>query len=140
MSLIRETGAKYDAGDDGQRCEHVGFNLSLKRPVWVNPKWNMNLHPSRPGGPTGWRAVKHLLAIIVRTKLCLMIVSMDLTAMIIVVSVTRFLVRAWMSSTLWYNVLKVHSVAFPIARQFQHLFEIGDEIDSLKLDKTDSVV
>jgi len=63
MKLIRERGSKarYDAGDDGQRCEHVGFNLSLQRPMYVNPKWSMNLKPEKPGGPTGWRAIKTLV-------------------------------------------------------------------------------
>ena len=26
---IQRTGARYDAGVDGQRCEHVGFHLAL---------------------------------------------------------------------------------------------------------------
>eukprot|EP01082_Thalassiosira_pseudonana_P005796 g5592.t1 g5592 contig2:870434-872618(+) len=63
LSLIRERGslAKYDSGDDNQRCEHVGFHLSLNKPMYVNPKWTMNLKPSKPGGPTGWRAIKTLV-------------------------------------------------------------------------------
>merc|ERR1712130_813977 len=48
----------YDSGDDGQRCEHIGFHMSLKVPVFVNRKWNFNLDPKRLGGPTGQRAVK----------------------------------------------------------------------------------
>ena len=62
MENIRNRGdkAKYDAGDDGQRCEHVGFNLSLNKPMYVNPKWSMNLKPEKPGGPTGIRAIKTL--------------------------------------------------------------------------------
>ena len=63
LSLIRQRGheARYDSGDDNQRCEHVGFHLSLQKPVYVNPKWTMNLKPSKPGGPTGVRAIKTLL-------------------------------------------------------------------------------
>jgi len=63
LDLIRRRGDKahYDAGDDGQRCEHVGFHLSLKDTMYVNPKWTMNLKPSKPGGPTGLRAIKTLL-------------------------------------------------------------------------------
>jgi len=59
MSLIRNRGkaAQYDAGDDNQRCEHVGFHLSLRKSMYVNPKWSMNLKPSRPGGPTGSSAI-----------------------------------------------------------------------------------
>jgi hypothetical protein len=56
LSLVRESQAVYDAGDDGQRCEHIGFNLALKKPMYVNRRWDMHLHPARPGGPTGWRA------------------------------------------------------------------------------------
>ena len=63
LSLVREKGsqARYDAGIDGQRCEHVGFHMSLKDTMYVNPKWTMNLKPSKPGGPTGYRAIKTLL-------------------------------------------------------------------------------
>lgn len=59
MSLIRSRGsaAQYDSGDDNQRCEHVGFHYSLKNSMYVNPKWSMNLKPSKPGGPTGYRAI-----------------------------------------------------------------------------------
>lgn len=62
MSLIRNRGklAQYDSGDDNQRCEHVGFHLSLQKSMYVNPKWSMNLKPSKPGGPTGYRAITTL--------------------------------------------------------------------------------
>jgi len=67
LNLIRHRGkdARYDAGDDGQRCEHVGFHLSLDAPMYVNPKWSMNLRPSQPGGPTGFKAIKTLVTAIV---------------------------------------------------------------------------
>ena len=29
LAEIARTGARYDAGDDGQRCEHVGLHLGL---------------------------------------------------------------------------------------------------------------
>jgi len=77
MNLIRDRGdqARYDAGDDGQRCEHVGFNLSLNKPMYVNPKWSMNLKPSNPGGPTGFKAIKTLVtAVIGRPNVMLCIV------------------------------------------------------------------
>merc|ERR1712113_520663 len=63
LELVRSSGAKYDAGTDGQRCEHIGFNLSLKNEMFVNRKWDMLLDPSQPGGPTGWRAKKTLLRV-----------------------------------------------------------------------------
>lgn len=60
---IRESQATYDAGEDGQRCEHVGFNMALKRPMYVNRKWDFHVDPTNMGGPSGWRAqnvVKHV--------------------------------------------------------------------------------
>ena len=63
MALVRERGDKtrYDSGTDGQRCEHIGFHLSLRETMYVNPKWRMNLKPSKPGGPVGLQAVKTLV-------------------------------------------------------------------------------
>lgn len=63
MSLIRQRGplARYDSGDDNQRCEHVGFHLSLADQMYVNPKWTMHLKPHKPGGPTGSKAIKTLV-------------------------------------------------------------------------------
>jgi hypothetical protein len=60
LSLIRDKGelAHYDAGEDNQRCEHVGFNLSLQNVMYINPKWKMNLKPNKPGGPTGLLVTK----------------------------------------------------------------------------------
>jgi hypothetical protein len=62
LNLIRNRGveAHYDAGVDGQQCEHVSFHLSLAKTMYVNPKWTMNLRPERPGGPSGWQACKTL--------------------------------------------------------------------------------
>lgn len=75
LDAVRETKAEYDSGSDGQRCEHIGFNVALKRPFYVNPKWNMHLVPYRPGGPSGWRALMMLLE---TTK------HMEITAIIVV--------------------------------------------------------
>ena len=60
LDLIRKAGtrARYDSGDDGQRCEHIGFHMSLQDHMFVNPKWSMNLKPNRPGGPSGLQALK----------------------------------------------------------------------------------
>ena len=73
LAQMKETKATYDYGDDGQRCEHIGFNLHMTdRERWgedpiasadfsdtmyVNPKWTLHLEPNRPGGPTGHRFV-----------------------------------------------------------------------------------
>ena len=59
LDLVRTSQATYDAGEDGQRCEHIGFNLGLQRhdkPMLVNRRWDMHVDPVRMGGPTGWRA------------------------------------------------------------------------------------
>jgi hypothetical protein len=63
LSLIRDKGdlAHYDAGDDNQRCEHVGFNLSLQDVMYINPKWKMILKPNKPGGPTGLLVTKTII-------------------------------------------------------------------------------
>ena len=56
LDVVKQTHATYDAGEDGQRCEHIGFNLGLRKTMYVDRKWNMHLDPKNPGGPTGWRA------------------------------------------------------------------------------------
>lgn len=73
---IVATDPKYDDGEDGQRCEHIGFNFALtdsdnweQTPdtanfathMYIAPKWTMHLDPTRPGGPTGWRFAGLLL-------------------------------------------------------------------------------
>mmetsp|Transcript_15165 Transcript_15165/g.18466 ORF Transcript_15165/g.18466 Transcript_15165/m.18466 type:complete len:707 (+) Transcript_15165:418-2538(+) len=63
IKLVRESQAKYDSGSDGQRCEHIGFNLSLKRPMYINPKWDMHLDPHVMGGPSGKRAMRTISGI-----------------------------------------------------------------------------
>eukprot|EP00985_Skeletonema_marinoi_P024441 scaffold16992_cov140-Skeletonema_marinoi.AAC.11 len=81
ISLIRNRGnaAQYDSGDDNQRCEHVGFHFSLRESMFVNPKWSMNLKPSNPGGPTGYRAVTTLsYAIIGRPNVMFAVVVINL--------------------------------------------------------------
>jgi len=69
IQLIRESKAQYDAGDDGQRCEHIGFNLSLKKPMYINPKWDFHIKPTKPGGPTGVRALKNVVRIVFTPRL-----------------------------------------------------------------------
>jgi hypothetical protein len=66
---LRESGTIYDWGDDRQRCEHIGFNLGLKNTMYVNPKWDMHLKPSHPGGPSGVRAMKQVYRITVLPQL-----------------------------------------------------------------------
>lgn len=81
MSLIRNRGqaAQYDSGNDNQRCEHVGFHVSLQKSMYVNPKWSMNLKPSKPGGPTGYRAITTLsYAIIGRPNVMFAVVICNL--------------------------------------------------------------
>jgi hypothetical protein len=91
LDLIRNRGvqAHYDAGVDGQQCEHVSFHLSLAKTMYVNPKWTMNLRPERPGGPSGWQACKTLfyaicgrpivVTLMVVSKICLFFVIVSAT-------------------------------------------------------------
>lgn len=60
LKLIRQNKPKYDAGEYGMRCEHIGFNLSLDKFMYVNPKWDMHMSPALPGGPKGERALKYI--------------------------------------------------------------------------------
>ena len=59
LKLLRETRPKYDRGEHGQTCEHVSFNLGMKKPMFVNPKWDMHMSPTLPGGPKGEQALKY---------------------------------------------------------------------------------
>jgi hypothetical protein len=69
MQLIKDTRATYDAGEDGQRCEHIAFNVGMGRPMYINPKWNFVLSPTKPGGPTGYRAFKSVVRIVLTPRL-----------------------------------------------------------------------
>jgi hypothetical protein len=62
--------------------------------MYVNPKWSMNLKPSKPGGPTGLRAIKTLVyAIFGRPNVMLCLVLGNLVFFYVVVSAT------WMIGT-----------------------------------------
>lgn len=107
LGLIRERGAlaRYDAGDDGQRCEHVGFHMSLGRNMYVNPKWSMNLKPNKPGGPTGMRAIKTLtFAILGRPKVMLCIGIGDLLFFFLLVYPCWIIGRALKSLILLFGL------------------------------------
>jgi len=83
IKLIRETKAKYDSGTDGQRCEHIGFNLSLKRPMYINPKWDMHLHPHLMGGPSGKRAMRTITDIAMSPAIGPIVFGQSMFSMII---------------------------------------------------------
>jgi len=71
IALVKETGAKYDSGEDGQRCEHIGYNLAM--PFYTNPKWNFHVMPTKPGGPTGVRSLKNVFRIVFMPRLSMVI-------------------------------------------------------------------
>jgi len=105
ISIIRERGeqAQYDAGDDGQRCEHVGFHLSLQREMFVNPKWSMNLRPDKPGGPTGIRAVKTLVYVVIGRP--------NVTAYMMVCNTVIFFIAVfacWILGSSVKNIIQLH--------------------------------
>lgn len=85
IDLIRESKAHYDEGIDGQRCEHIGFNLSLKRPMYINPKWDMHLHPHLMAGPSGKRAMRTVGDILKSPILGPIVVGQSMVSMIIFV-------------------------------------------------------
>lgn len=72
INVMKQTHAKYDTGEDGQRCEHIGFNLAFPS-FYINPKWNFHVMPTNPGGPTGLRSVKNVVRIVFKPKLSLII-------------------------------------------------------------------
>ena len=82
---LRESGTKYDWGDDGQRCEHIGYNLGLKKTMYVNPKWDMHLNPAHPGGPSGSRAMKQVYRITVLPQLGIVMFIQNVGSMLLFV-------------------------------------------------------
>jgi len=85
IKKIREKNPQYDVGEDGQRCEHIGFNLGFQTAMFMNPKWAMNVHPANPGGPSGWRAMKNVFGFLFATKLTFIFPLQILLPMIIYV-------------------------------------------------------
>ncbi len=83
IQLLRESKAKYDGGNDGQRCEHIGFNLSLNRPMFINPKWDMHLHPHLMGGPSGKRAMRTVNGILKSPTIAPILVGQNMVSMMI---------------------------------------------------------
>ena len=105
LDTVRD--AKYDAGSDGQRCEHVGFNLSLKRPLYVNPKWDWYQDPTHPAGTTGaqsWILIKEVISSL---KTTLLSSVPQLITMFFVVSLTML-----------FNA----RVVYPVLKALWHLF------------------
>jgi len=100
LSLVKSSGAKYDWGKDGQQCEHIGFNLSLKKTMYVNPKWDMHISPAEPGGPTGPRAMKTVSRIVFTPRISLLIFFQNLGSMLlfvhsVLVLSTTVLYKGW---------------------------------------------
>jgi len=91
IPLINSSQARYDAGDDAQRCEHIGFNIALNKPFYINPKWDMHVDPTNPGGPTGMRAAKNVLRIVVTPSIAIPIFCQNFFTMVLFVyAVTIF--------------------------------------------------
>eukprot|EP00586_Coscinodiscus_wailesii_P016978 CAMPEP_0172512472 /NCGR_PEP_ID=MMETSP1066-20121228/244928_1 /TAXON_ID=671091 /ORGANISM="Coscinodiscus wailesii, Strain CCMP2513" /LENGTH=541 /DNA_ID=CAMNT_0013292309 /DNA_START=483 /DNA_END=2108 /DNA_ORIENTATION=- len=135
LKIVRESGAKYDAGDDGQRCEHVGYNLSLKSSLFVNPKWNMHVDPSRPAGPSGSRAMKNALRISVNNVgIILMIV--EIIGMMLLISITVMIVMhivypLWskvISGTKFGSIIKAFLVGKREAKDENMFYDFYPEI------------
>ena len=75
IDLLRKTGAQYDKGDYGHRCEHVGLHYTINKfkQMVVNRKWDMHLMPNYPGGAAWGRAKKTTDRIMLKPKLMLSI-------------------------------------------------------------------
>ena len=109
LPLIRDKGdlAHYDAGDDNQRCEHVGFNLSLQDVMYINPKWKMNLKPNKPGGPTGLLVTKTIiLTFAARIPVITVFFVMNWTFLLV------FVMLIWM---LGFSAKRIYSSSCPKA-------------------------
>lgn len=89
LGLIHERGkeAKYDAGKDGQQCEHISFHNSLRDTMFVNPKWKMNLKVDKPGGPNGFNVVVKVFDSMAKRP--------NVTRVIAAVNLTSFFVFVW---------------------------------------------
>eukprot|EP00568_Trieres_chinensis_P017380 CAMPEP_0183330558 /NCGR_PEP_ID=MMETSP0160_2-20130417/85363_1 /TAXON_ID=2839 ORGANISM="Odontella Sinensis, Strain Grunow 1884" /NCGR_SAMPLE_ID=MMETSP0160_2 /ASSEMBLY_ACC=CAM_ASM_000250 /LENGTH=492 /DNA_ID=CAMNT_0025498767 /DNA_START=684 /DNA_END=2162 /DNA_ORIENTATION=+ len=131
LKLVRETDAKYDSGDDGQRCEHIGFNLSLKKPTYVDPKWMMNLKPSKLGGPEGKRALKNIFRIVFSPKISLPIFFQNFGCMLLFV---YSLISLGMHAVypMWQKIMRgtrFQDVAFSVGKGVSE--KSGNELDLL---------
>jgi len=104
LDIVRDSGAQYDAGDDGQQCEHVGFHLSLNSPIIVNPKWTFHIRPTRPGGPRGRRATKNIIRIALQVNVSLIIFLQQAICVFFLVYLTSLLV-IYLVYPLWYKII-----------------------------------
>jgi len=60
MKQGRRKKIRYDIGEDAQRCEHVGFHMSIPSQMYVNRKWDLHVSPENPAGPRGDHAASAL--------------------------------------------------------------------------------
>jgi len=87
LSLIRsKPEAKYNPGPDGQRCEHIGFNVGLNDYMYVNPKWNFHIAPQNPGGPTGPRAMRNVMRIVFTPQISIAIGGQMIVCLVLFVT------------------------------------------------------
>jgi len=109
LKLVRGSHAQYDAGSDGQRCEHIGFNLSLKKPMYVNRKWDLHVDPTNPGGPTGWRAKNTVVRVISNAKIQVVVLMVHFLSMV-----------AFVHSILMLGVCIVYPILISYSRRIRH--------------------
>ena len=106
MRLLRESDqAQYITGEYGQVCEHVGLHLSLKQHMYVNPKWSMNLKPSKPGGPTGLQALKVITSIMLGHPIITLSIFVLHTCLNLIVVSTSWIISIWIKA--WFGELCV---------------------------------
>jgi len=75
IDLLRTSGAQYDKGETGQRCEHVGFHEKMNdyKEMYVNRKWDMHVKPDLPAGPSFARAKKTKDRLMSKPKLVILV-------------------------------------------------------------------
>jgi hypothetical protein len=132
---MKQTHAKYDTGEDGQRCEHIGFNLAFPS-FYINPKWNFHVMPTNPGGPTGLRSVKNVVRIVFKPKLSLIIfaqlmvflVAFVVSCMVIWNHLAQVVVAVALAS--WKSMKQTEEMELPMT--LAHVHVLQDDYKKLK--------
>lgn len=151
LKLVRETKAKYDAGNDGQRCEHVGFNLSMKRNMYINPKWDMHLHPHLMGGPSGERAIRTVRGIATSPKIIPFAFGQNILSIIIftycIITLTMLIVyplwvcvsRSTIGGSVLPNTLTIRERSkSPSMKEMEFLLDLSPSYSSRKRKDSES--
>jgi hypothetical protein len=138
INVMKQTHAKYDTGEDGQRCEHIGFNLAFPS-FYINPKWNFHVMPTNPGGPTGLRSVKNVVRIVFKPKLSLIIFAQ---LMVFLVAFVASCMVLWnhlaqvvvdvVALASWKSVKQTEEMQMELPMTLAHVHVLQDDYKKLK--------